>query len=238
MNETTPASELLAEIERRLGYPFRDRTLLQRALTHPSWQPEPAGAVAHNQRLEFLGDAVLNFVIADELFRRRPDEREGRLTQRRAALIRGPMLAALALELGLDAALRVGRSEEAAGRTKASALEDAFEAVIGAIYLDCDLDAARAAILRIYGDLDARAAPSPAEENPKGALQERIQPRHGNHALRYELVTVEGADHARTYEVAVFLHAQRLGTGRGSSKQAAETAAARAALAHLPPDLV
>jgi ribonuclease-3 len=233
-----PSNDAWVEIEQRLGYRFRDRALLQRALTHPSWQPDPAGVADNNQRLEFLGDAVLNFVIADELFRTRLEEREGRLTQRRAALIRGPMLADLALELGLDRGLRVGRSEEAVGRTKSSALEDAFEAVIGAIYLDSDLGSARAAILRVYGDLARRAASSPAEDNPKGALQERVQPKHGNHALRYELVGVEGADHARTYEVAVFLHQQRLGVGRGTSKQAAETAAARAALTQFPPDSI
>ncbi len=234
---TAPHStnDAAAEIEQRLGYRFRDRALLQRALTHPSWQPESAGAADHNQRLEFLGDAVLNFVIADELFRARLEEREGRLTQRRATLIRGPMLAELALELGLDRGLRVGRSEE---RTKSSALEDAFEAVIGAIYLDSDLASARATILRVYGDLASRAAASPADDNPKGALQEQVQPKHGNHALRYELIGVEGADHARTYEVAVFLHEQRLGVGRGTSKQAAETAAARHALTQLPPGTI
>lgn len=233
MTASLPAPDVWAEIEQRLGYRFRDRTLLQRALTHPSWQVEPSEPPVHNQRLEFLGDAVLNFAIADELFRTRLEEREGKLTQRRAALIRGPMLAALAIELGLDRGLRVGRSEEATGRTKSSALEDAFEAVIGAIYLDSDLTTARAAILRVYGDLAMRADRSPAEENPKGTLQERVQPKHGNHALRYELLGVDGADHARTYEVAVWLHERRLGVGRGTSKQAAEAEAARVALARL-----
>jgi ribonuclease-3 len=135
--------------------------------------------------------------------------------------------------LGLDRGLRVGRSEEAVGRTRTAALEDAFEAVIGAVYLDGDLAAARSVVARIYGDLAARAATSPADDNPKGTLQELVQPEHGNHALRYELTGVTGADHARIYEVAVFLLERRLGSGRGSSKQAAETAAAREALTAL-----
>lgn len=234
MSVSDQPPEVLSAIERRLGYTFRDRALLQRALTHPSWQSEQPGDAANNQRLEFLGDAVLNFVIADELFRTLTEEREGRLTQRRAALIRGPMLADLARELGLDRGLRVGRSEEAVGRTRAAALEDAFEALIGAVYLDSDLATARTVVATVYGDLTARAAKSPADDNPKGTLQELVQPQHGNHAVRYELVGVTGADHARTYEVAVFLLDRRLGTGRGSSKQAAETAAAREALAALP----
>jgi ribonuclease-3 len=230
VNPSEHPGDILRDIERRLGHTFRDRSLLERALTHPSWPLEPSAEIRNNQRLEFLGDAVLNFLIADELYRTLAGEREGRLTQRRAALIRGPMLAELALELGLDRGLKVGRSEEAVGRTRAAALEDAFEAVIGAVYLDGELAAARQVVARIYGDFATRAAHSPADENPKGALQELVQPEHGNHALRYELVGVTGADHARTYEVAVFVLERRLGTGRGSSKQAAETAAAREAL--------
>ena len=218
----------------RLGYAFRDPALLARALTHRSWLQDQPGTGESNQRLEFLGDAVLQLILTEALFALFPDEREGALSKRRAALANGSFLARLARELGLATSLRLGRSEEAGGgRDKAAALEDACEALVGAVYLDSDLPTARRVVLGWYGDLAARLAEVEEGENPKGRLQERVQPAHGNDALRYDIVAVEGADHARAYEIAVLLHDRELGRGRGPSKKLAEEAAARAALAAL-----
>jgi ribonuclease-3 len=218
-------------LQDRIGHTFRDPALLARALTHSSWlQDHPAGEES-NQRLEFLGDAVLQLILTEALFRLFPGEREGALSKRRAALANGAFLARLAREIGLPAGLRLGASEEAGGgRDKAAALEDACEALVGAVYLDSDLPTARRVVLGWYGDLRARLAPALDAENPKGRLQERVQPAHGNEALRYEVVATLGADHARAYEVAVRLHERELGRGRGPSKKLAEEAAARAAL--------
>lgn len=220
----------LEGLQQRLGYAFQHRALLERAVTHPSWLQDHPGDTESYQRLEFLGDAVLQLVLTEALFQLFPAEREGALSQRRASLTKGAFLALLARELGLEGCLRLGGSEESAGgRHRAAALEDAFEAVLGAIYLDSDLPTARRVILALYGPLPDRLA-AEVTDNPKGRLQELIQPRHGNDALRYEVTHVEGADHARAYQVAVYLHATQLGTGRGTSKKLAEEAAAHAAL--------
>lgn len=223
--------ERLAQLEARLGHAFRDRSLLERALTHPSLLQERPDLVESNQRLEFLGDAVLQLVLTEALYSLFPVDREGVLSKRRAALANGTFLTGLAREIGLDQVLRLGTSEESTGgRSRAAALEDAFEALIGAAYLDSGLNVARRIVLGIYGPLSERLALVEDIENPKGRLQEIIQPLHGNNAVRYEVVHIEGEDHAREYEVAVFLFDRSLGTGKGSSKKTAEEAAARAAL--------
>ena len=224
----------LAPLEIRIDHAFRDRSLLERALTHPSLLQDRPDLVESNQRLEFLGDAVLQLVLTQALFELFPGEREGMLSKRRAALANGVFLAGLAREIGLDRALRLGASEESTGgRSRAAALEDAFEALVGAIYLDSDLLTARRVVLGLYGPLPDRLAAVEDVENPKGRLQELIQPLHGNNALHYEVVRIEGEDHARFYEVAVRLLDRVVGEGRGSSKKSAEEAAARAALVTL-----
>jgi len=221
----------IAALQTRLRCGFKDHRLLERALTHPSYLHDHPEAGESNQRLEFLGDAVLQLVLTEALFGLFPEAREGVLTKRRAALGKGIFLSRLAREVGLDRCLRLGANEEATGgRGRDSALEDAFEALIGALFLDGGLETVRGAVLGIYGDLSARLATLEGGENPKGRLQERVQPEHGNEALRYEILRTEGADHARAFEAAVFLHDRLLGTGRGLSKKLAEEAAARAAL--------
>ena len=222
---------MLDTLQARLGYEFRNRALLERALTHPSYLHDHKEAGESNQRLEFLGDAVLQLILTEALFGLFPEAREGVLTKRRAALGRGLFLSRLAREIGLEAALRLGANEEATGgRLRDSALEDAFEALIGALFLDGGPEAARGAALRVYGSLAARLDALEGSENPKGRLQELVQPKHGNEALRYELMRTDGADHARAFEVAVLLNGRPLGAGRGTSKKLAEEAAARAAL--------
>ena len=226
-----PAPSPLDALQARLGYAFRDASLLVDAVTHPSYLQDHPESRDTNQRLEFLGDAVLQLILTQNLFQAFPAEREGGLSKRRAALTKGAFLVQLAREAGLDGCLRLGASEETSGgRTKASALEDVFESFVGALYLDSDLATAEKIVLQLYGNLPGRLAGVEHEENPKGRLQERIQPAHGNHALRYEVEGVAGADHARAYDVSVFLHDAPIGRGQGASKKAAEEAAARAAL--------
>lgn len=228
-----PLPEPIAAFSVRLGHAFRTPELLLEALTHPSYVQDHPEAAPHNQRLEFLGDAVLQILIAEALFRLYPDAREGVLTRRRAILVNRHMLATLARELGLDAALRFGRSE-VRGSELPSALSDAFEAVMGAVYLDSDFATVRDRVLGAYGDIEARLRATEGHDNPKGRLQELVQPKHGNEALRYELVNTTGEDHAREFEAAVFFLDREIGRGRGTSKKAAEEEAARAALGSMP----
>lgn len=221
----------LAQLELRVGHTFRDRSLLERAVTHLSYLADHPDIAESNQRLEFLGDAVLQILIAEELFTLFPQEREGMLSKRRSLLVNGGFLAQLAREIRLDECLRLGASEIATGgRTRTSSLGDAMEALVGAIYLDSDIDKTRRVVRDLYGPLPERLAVVEAVENPKGRLQELVQPVHGNTALRYEVLDVQGQDHAREYAVAVFLHDRQLGSGRGLSKKLAEEAAAREAL--------
>jgi ribonuclease-3 len=223
----------LSVLEGRIGHVFGDPALLAEAVTHRSFLNENPGSGLSNQRLEFLGDAVLQLILTEELFRRYPGEREGVLSKRRAALAKGEFLAKLAVEVGLDAVIRFGAAEAASGgRRKATALEDALEATVGAVYLDSDLAEARRVVLALYGDFETRLT-GIDQENPKGRLQERVQPEHGNSAIRYEVTAIAGEDHAREYEVAVFLLDRQIGSGRGPSKKAAEENAARAALSEL-----
>jgi ribonuclease-3 len=225
------AAANLKKLEERLGYSFRTPARLLEALTHGSYLQDDPAAAPHNQRLEFLGDSVLQFILTAALYRDYPTEREGVLSRRRAVLSKGEFLTKMARDLGLDASLRLSKSEQdAGGRNRASILEDAFEALVGAIYLDSDLATTQALVLGWYGPLGERLAVSEDAENPKGRLQELVQPDHGNVALRYAVTTTTGPKHARVYEVDVFLNDQKLGTGSGPSKKVAEEAAARVAL--------
>ncbi|HEY5079238.1 MAG TPA: ribonuclease III [Opitutaceae bacterium] len=221
----------LEGLQRRIGHTFRDRALLLRALTHASWVQDNPGAEGNNQRLEFLGDSVLQLVLTEALYALFPEDREGELTKRRAVLGKGEFLSRLAREIGLDACLLLGANEEASGgRSRDAALEDAFEALVGAVNLDAGIEGARGVVLRVYGDLAARLGTLEGHANPKGRLQEIVQPLHGNQALRYEVMGTEGADHKREFEVAVFLLERKIGSGRGTSKKQAEEEAARSAL--------
>ena len=231
----TPSFDSLQD---RIGYRFRDEAQLRLALTHPSWLQDHPEETESNQRLEFLGDAVLQLILTEALFAHYPDEREGVLSTHRSALSKGHYLARLAREIDLAPHLLLAVSEESTGgRERAAAMEDAFEALIGAVYSDSDFATTRTVVLSLYGDLARRLERIMPNENPKGRLQEHVQPTHGNNALRYEVHHVAGEDHAREYEAQVFLHDRFLGSGRGPSKKSAEERAARAALASpdLPP---
>lgn len=218
-------------LQKRLGYTFRNPALLGEALRHASFLQDHPDGGAHNQRLEFLGDSVLHFILTDALFREYTTEREGVLSRRRAGLTKGEFLCQLARDLGVDAAVQLGQSEEdAGGRGRDSILEDALEAIIGAIYLDSDFATVQAVVTKWYGSIPERLARTEGNENPKGQLQEIVQPEHGNGALRYDVVNATGPKHAREYEVVVLLNGREIGLGKGSSKKAAEEEAARVGL--------
>ena len=230
----TEHSRQLAALQQRIGHHFREPALLIEALTHGSYLQDHPEDGPHHQRLEFLGDSVLQLILTDALYREFPAEREGVLSRRRAVLAKGGFLTQMALDLGLDACVRLNKSEEeAGGRQRASILEDAFEALIGALYLDSDLATTQRLVLIWYGPLAARLEGSEEGDNPKGRLQELIQPTHGNTALAYEVTNTSGPRHARMYEVDVLLEGTKIGSGSGSSKKVAEEAAARVALASL-----
>jgi ribonuclease-3 len=226
----TDSTSSLSPLAARLGHTFANPALLRQALTHPGYANEHPTDGDHYQRLEFLGDAVIQFVVTAALFNLRPAEREGELSRLRVALTNGLFLGELARELGLPAHLRLCVSEQKTGGSPTVA-GDAYEAVVGAIFLDGGLPAAQSFIEHTYGNLDARLASLRLDDaNPKGRLQERVQPAHGTGALRYETVLAGGPDHAKEYRSTVYLADRALGTGTGTSKKAAEEAAARAAL--------
>lgn len=220
----------LAALQETLGYVFRDESLLRLALTHPSVAHESAVSTPHNQRLEFLGDSILGLVLTRELYERFPDWGEGSLTKARAQLVNRRTLADEARRLKLGEHLIVSRGEETSGgRARQSALADAFEAVLGAVFLDSGYDAARDFILRRFGDAFGALNQSPHIENPKGELQEMLQSKSAE-APRYEMTATSGPDHDRQFECAVFHLGAELGRGQGKSKKEAESQAALVAL--------
>ena len=220
----------LTALQNRLAYNFRDENLLRLALTHPSVAHESGVASEHNQRLEFLGDSVLGLVLSQKLFEKFPDADEGVLTKSRAKLVNASSLAEHARKLNLGAHLILSRGEETnGGRERASALADAFESLLGAIFLDGGLDAAREFILREFENDFSTLAESSGIENPKGELQELLQSRSPN-APEYQTVSATGPDHDRVFECVVQHEGVQLARGCGKSKKAAEMNAAVTAL--------
>ena len=218
-------------LQEKLGYLFRDESLLRAALYHSSYANEHrAQQIASNERLEFLGDAVLGFVTAEFLFRRFPEAPEGELTRTRAALVREESLFEVAQSLELGQCLQLGRGEESGGgRSRPSILADATEAVFAAVYLDGGMEAARALIHRVLLEkVDIELAES-RRRDYKTELQELVQ-RKGQQTLRYELIDQTGPDHAKEFTVAVLLNGETVGQGTGRSKKEAEQLAARCAL--------
>ena len=223
----------LETLQTRLGYSFRDANLLRLALTHPSVAHEQGAAVQHNQRLEFLGDAVLQLILTSELYEKFPGLGEGPLTKARAQMVNRRALSGQGRRLGLGQNLILSRGEEASGgRERPSALADTFEALLGAIFLDAGFDGARDFVLRQFreefGELDV----IPNLENPKGELQEILQ-ANSSEAPQYQLESVSGPDHDRIFESAVYHQGVELGRGKGKSKKEAESQAALAALDNL-----
>jgi ribonuclease-3 len=230
-------SKIDADLEafhRVLDHRFRDWDLLRRALTHPSYVNEhPEEGLGDNQRLEFLGDAVLDFIAGAWVYRNYPHFDEGRMTRLRAALVRTKTLAHLARQVGVGAALRLGRGEkEAGGRGRDANLCDAFEAVVGALYIDGGLAACQAFVEPLIGPVADAVLAAEADWDAKSRLQEWSQAELGV-TPRYRIVAEKGPDHAKTFVAQVLLSKQVAGQGTGRSKQTAEQAAARAAWATL-----
>jgi len=226
----------LTELQTRLGYQFRDENLLRLALTHPSVAHESGVASEHNQRLEFLGDAVLGLILSRELYEKFSDSDEGPLTKSRAKLVNRKTLAEHGRSLNLGAHLVLSRGEETSGgRERASALADAFEALLGAIFLDGGFDAAREFVLREFQNNFSALAEISGIENPKGELQELLQAKSPI-APEYQLISAEGPDHDRQFVCAVLHDEKELARGSGKSKKAAESDAALTALKKLRGD--
>ncbi|HEY4395695.1 MAG TPA: ribonuclease III [Polyangia bacterium] len=235
-------TKALPELEARLGYAFRDRGLAATALTHTSWLNEAATpGRADNERLEFLGDAVLALVVSDLLMRRLPDSAEGDLTRARAALVSEGGLARAATALELGRFLFVGRGEErTGGRARPSILADALEALMGAVYLDGGLDAAAGVAQRLF-QKELADVESHARLDYKSRLQERAQALWQS-APVYQVVAESGPDHDKRFEVALSFAGREWARASGRSKKEAEQSAAAAALIVLErepkPDLV
>ena len=221
----------LQVLEKKLGYTFRCKEQLQAALYHSSYANEHrCCGVSSNERLEFLGDAVLGLVTADYLYHKHPDLPEGDLTRMRAALVCEESLYEVAQSLGLGNELRLGKGEEAGGgRCRPSILADATESVFAAVSLDGGMEAARALIHRVLLDKEQEEAVEERRRDYKTELQELVQ-RRSNQTLHYEMIGATGPDHAKLFTCAVLLNGQTAGTGTGKSKKEAEQAAARAAL--------
>ena len=222
-----------SEFQQNLGHSFRDEALLRLALTHPSVAHEANDPMPHNQRLEFLGDAVLGLILTRELYENFPEFGEGPLTKARAHLVNQRALCEQARTLGLGEHLIMSRGElVSGGRDRASALADAFEAVLGALFMDGGYVPACEFVRRCFRDSFDGFRILPNLSNPKGELQEFLQSRSPE-APRYAVTSSSGPDHDRHFECAVSHEGRELGRGVGKSKREAESAAAHAAMAQL-----
>jgi ribonuclease-3 len=229
-NDASRQNRLLA-LQEHLGVSWGDQKLLDRALTHSSYVNESAADPADdNQRLEFLGDAILDFVVGEWLFLRYPDAREGELTSLRADIVRTTGLAGFAREIGLGAYLRLGRGEQASGGARRGGnLCAAFEALVGALYLDQGIAKAREWICSFLESHAQRIDQQRSDKDAKSHFQEFTQARL-HITPNYRIVNQVGPDHAKIFTSQVFVGDDLWGQGTGNSKQAAELAAAQAAL--------
>lgn len=223
----------LAALQTKLGYRFRDAALLNTALTHTSYVKGDGKEATHNERLEFLGDAVLELCVSEYLYNLAPPLNEGVMTRARALAVYEGALFDAARELELQTTLRLGHGEErSGGRDKPSILSDAMEAVIGAVYLDGGLEAARSLVMRFAKACIQTSMERQSTKDYKTQLQEYVQKQHKG-MVEYVLLFQRGPDHERYFTMACRLGAQTLGTGEGRSKQEAGQRAAMAALAVL-----
>ena len=227
-DEETP--QQMAE---RLHLPFKDNMLLSRALTHRSYINEHVEAIEDNERLEFLGDAVLDFMVGAWLYNNYPEYLEGDLTRMRSALVHTEQLAQFARALGLGRAMRLGKGEvQNGGKDRVALLCDTFEALVGALYLDAGLGEVERFIFPLMKQASDYILATHQNEDPKSQLQEWAQAQ-GYLAPTYVTRSADGPDHAKVFEIDVLIGGNVYGTGSGPSKQVAAKAAARVALAQL-----
>ena len=228
---------LCNEIEKLIGYEFRDKNLLQQALTHSSYAHDYLGDItAGNERLEFLGDAILDAVVGYRLFRTYPEKDEGYLTKLRAESVCERALGNAAIKMGLNRFLRLGKGEEAKeGRMRLSIVSDAVEALIAAVFLDGGTEAAAGVIDRLLAETFKLAEAGKINRDSKSELQYSFQSRHET-APVYRILEESGPDHAKLFTAGVFRGDECLGTGTGRTKKEAEMQAAEAALEKLAMD--
>ncbi|MBN2075581.1 MAG: ribonuclease III [Dehalococcoidales bacterium] len=221
----------LNSLQNTLGIKFRDISLLEKSLVHRSYLNENQGIESDsNERLEYLGDAVLGFIVAEKLYKDFPDYDEGRMTRLRSALVRRETLARISKSINLGEYLFLGKGEDiSGGRNKSANLACAFEAVIAAVYLDQGMIKTRKMIFRLLEGEWQKAIKKPATTDYKSRLQELIQSRE-QRIPSYHVTGTSGPDHIKTFDVEVRVGDEVLGSGSGKSKKEAETEAARAAL--------
>ncbi len=221
----------LEEFQSGIGYQFENEDLLVQSLTHPSYMAEAHPYETNNQRLEFLGDSALALIITEYLYQTFPEIREGQLTQYRATLVKGSLLAKMARKLKLSRYMRVSPNETGEStKDLPSSREDAFEALIGAIFLDSDFPTTREVVLAWYGDIQSNLAQLNLEHNPKGQLQERLHSRLGDYGIHYQVTSERGPPHDKTFEVGLSIRGKSMAKGTGKSKKEAEERAARQTL--------
>lgn len=217
----------LRDFQKKIGYKFRSKNLLETALTHPSFQQNDP-KITHYERLEFLGDALLSTFMAEELYHRFPEKNEGDLAMYRVALTNGQFLASLGKELEIG---KVTRTKTILNpQQRESILENALEAVIGAIFLDSNYKKAKKTVLNWFDPLETRLAKELRRTNPKGRIQELLCSLRPNSTVDYRLIAETGSDHEKVYSVALYCGRELLGIGSGTSKKNAEKNAAFRAL--------
>jgi len=232
-NQGDPVHETPQEFSNRLALPFQNYRLLSRALTHRSYLNENPEALEDNERLEFLGDAVLDFLVGAWLYNHFPEMAEGELTRMRSALVRTEQLAEFAREINLGAAMRLGRGEQdGGGRDRMALLCGTFEALIGAIYLNAGIEAVHIFMEPYLREAVKQIVTTHRDRDPKSLFQEWIQAQ-GLGPPIYRILSTSGPEHEKAFEVAVIVNGETYGVGQGSSKQAAAKAAAHSALLRL-----
>jgi len=229
---------MYSELEKQLGIKFKDTELVERAFTHSSYAHEKKmDALSCNERLEFLGDAVLELTISAELYRSHPQLPEGELTKFRASLVCESMLAKKAQEMGLGQYLFMGRGEEiSGGRQRESTIADAFEALLGAIFIDSGLDGVKQVISKLFAKEIAQEPKSFLGGDYKTALQEEVQ-KTDKDGVSYEIVSESGLAHDKTFVAIAIVSGKEVGRGSGKSKKEAEQDAASHALEYMGFDL-
>jgi len=229
-SERTARCDDLSAVCRLLGYCFKDRSLLSLSLSHRSFvRSQPNGGESY-ERLEFLGDSVLGLVISEQLYLDNPEETEGNLTKTKAMLVNETTLAQIGREIGLNACISLSPEEErSGGRDRNSIIADAFEAVIGAIYLDGGIEPARNVILKFIYSRRESITSDLSQKNYKGDLLELVQAR-GEGVPRYDVISEIGPDHEKTFHVIVTVSGEKIGEGTGLSKKEAEQRAAAMAM--------
>ena len=217
-------------IEKKTGYLFRDLSLLDLALTHPSFNLNGKNRPS-NQRLEFLGDSILGAVLSDKLYQIYPGGDEGSLSRKKAFFAQGSYLAELGLSLGLDKVIKMSPTEiKNAGNLRLSTLEDAVESLVGAIYLDGGFKDAQRCVIQWIGDLRIKLEEQSQVMNPKGKLQEIVQAKDTKKKIRYKLLEDKGPDHQKTFLVSLIIGEDAVAEGKGKSKKEAESQAAEKAI--------